>query len=186
VIPAGHVERWVLFYRAVLGLQPQGQSVLHDPYGVIRSRPLESDNRALRYALNVSERDRTVVARSVGAFGGAGVHHVAVQVADAEASARSLRAGGAPMLAIPANYYDDLEARYALDPALVARWRLLGLMYERAPDGSELLHAYTLPFDGRFFFEIVERRGGYDGYGAADAPVRLAALAQWQGAQPRG
>jgi 4-hydroxyphenylpyruvate dioxygenase len=114
------------------------------------------------------------------------VHHVAVQVADAEASARSLRAGGAPMLAIPANYYDDLEARYALDPALVARWRLLGLMYERAPDGSELLHAYTLPFDGRFFFEIVERRGGYDGYGAADAPVRLAALAQWQGAQPRG
>lgn len=184
VIPAGHVERWVLFYRAVLGLQPQGQSVLHDPYGVIRSRPLESANRALRYALNVSERDRTAVARSVGAFGGAGVHHVAVQVADAEAAAQRLRAAGAPLLPIPANYYDDLEAKYGLDPALLARWRALGLMFERGADGSELLHAYTAPFDNRFFFEIVERRAGYAGYGAADAPVRLAALAQWQGAQP--
>ena len=29
-----------------------------------------------------------------------------------------------------------------------------------------------------FFFEVVERRSGYDGYGAVNAPVRLAAHAQ--------
>jgi 4-hydroxyphenylpyruvate dioxygenase len=180
VVPAGHVERWVLFHRAVLGLVPRGQAVLHDPYGVVRSRPLESADGALRCALNVSERDRTAVARSVGAFGGAGVHHVAVRVADAEAAARALRAAGATLLPIPANYYDDLEAKYGLDPAQVERWRALGLMFERAPDGGEILHAYTVPFDDRFFFEVLERRGGYAGYGAGDAPVRLAALAQWQ------
>lgn len=28
---------------------------------------------------------------------------------------------------------------------------------------------------GRVFFELVERVGGYDGYGARNAPVRLAA-----------
>ena len=28
---------------------------------------------------------------------------------------------------------------------------------------------------GDVFFEVVERRGRYDGYGAGDAPVRLAA-----------
>ena len=33
-------------------------------------------------------------------------------------------------------------------------------------------------FDDRFFFEIVERRGGYAGFGAVNAPVRLAAQAQ--------
>ena len=27
----------------------------------------------------------------------------------------------------------------------------------------------------RLFFEVVQRRGGYDGYGAANAPVRMAA-----------
>lgn len=28
---------------------------------------------------------------------------------------------------------------------------------------------------GSLFFELVERTGGYDGYGAQNAPVRLAA-----------
>ena len=28
---------------------------------------------------------------------------------------------------------------------------------------------------GEVFFEVVQRHGGYDGYGAANAPVRLAA-----------
>ncbi|MBF3542877.1 hypothetical protein ISG10_35075, partial [Burkholderia pseudomallei] len=47
--------------------------------------------------------------------------------------------------------------------------------------GGEFLHAYTELVDGRFSFEIVERRGGYDGYGAANAAVRLAAQAQRRG-----
>lgn len=29
--------------------------------------------------------------------------------------------------------------------------------------------------DGEVFAEVVERRGGYDGYGVPNAPVRLAA-----------
>jgi len=44
-----------------------------------------------------------------------------------------------------------------------------------APAG-EFFHAYTRSFDGRFFFEFVERRG-YDGFGAVNAAVRLAAQA---------
>jgi 4-hydroxyphenylpyruvate dioxygenase len=35
----------------------------------------------------------------------------------------------------------------------------------------------TETYDQRFFFEIVQRRG-YRGYGAANAPVRLAAQAR--------
>ena len=37
-MPAGQLQPWVLFQRAVLGLLPQRKMVLHDPYGVIRSR----------------------------------------------------------------------------------------------------------------------------------------------------
>ena len=50
------------------------------------------------------------------------------------------------------------------------------ILYAR--DGTaEYLQVYTETFDQRFFFEIVERRG-YAGYGAANAPVRLAAQAR--------
>ncbi len=74
---------------------------------------------------------------------------------------------------MPDNYYDDLDARFDLDPELLATLRSLGLLYDRDAEG-EFLHFYTATV-GRVFFEVVERRGGYDGYGAANAPVRLAA-----------
>jgi 4-hydroxyphenylpyruvate dioxygenase len=183
VIPSGQQGTWVLFYRAVLGLEPKASTLMIDPYGVIKSRALESDNQALRVALNVSERPNTTVGRSLGHFGGAGVHHIAIAVDDVVATVQALRERGAPMLKIPANYYDDLAAKIDVDADTLARWQQLDIMVERQ-GGAEFLHAYSLPFDGRFFFEVIERRGGYDGYGATDAPVRLAALAMWQSTHP--
>ena len=181
VLPAGQQGSWVLFYRALLGLEPTPDTVLHDPYGVIRSRALEAPNKRVRYVLNVSERAGTAVGRSVGQFGGAGIQHIAIAVDDVVGAVRRLRACGMPMLPIPANYYDDLGAKYGLEQALLDEWSALGVMMERGAQG-EILHAYTTPFDNRFFFEIIERRDGYDGYGAANAPFRLAALAHIAGA----
>ena len=51
------------------------------------------------------------------------------------------------------------------------------LLYDR-DDNGEFLHAYTHAFDDRFFFEIVQRTGGYQGYGAVNAAVRMAAQAR--------
>ena len=184
VVPGGQLDTWTLFYRAVLGLAPVSSTELHDPYGVIRSRALETPDRAVRYALNVSERDSTSAGRTVANFGGAGVHHVAVSVTDVIATAHALRQLGAPLLPIPANYYDDLAAKYELDAGWLAQLQEFGVLYDCNTDG-EYLHLYTTPFDDRFFFEFVERRGAYHDYGIPNAPVRLAALAQWRLANGR-
>ena len=42
-------------------------------------------------------------------------------------------------------------------------------------------HAYTLAFRDRFFFELCERQGGYRGFGAANAAVRMAAQRRGMG-----
>ena len=55
--------------------------------------------------------------------------------------------------------------------------RALDILFERTADG-EYFHAYSESFAERFFFEIVQRVGGYDGYGAINAPARLAAQVQ--------
>ena len=177
VVPVGHLDTWVLFYRAVLGLQPQNSVVMNDPYGVVKSRAVESADRAVRYSMNVSERQNTAAGRSVSQFGGAGVHHIAFRVTDVMATAQALRTMGAPMLHIPDNYYDDLEARFGLEPAFLDALRRNHVLYDRTGEG-EFLHCYTTPFEDRFYFEFIERRGGYTQYGAVNAPVRLAALAQ--------
>ena len=70
-----------------------------------------------------------------------------------------------------------IPARFGLDPRLLVELREHGLLYDRA-GGGELLHAFTEPLATGFHVELLERRGGYDGYGAAGTHVRLAAQGQ--------
>lgn len=182
-VPGGQINPWVLFERAVLGLHPQRSVVLHDPFGVLRSREIESADKAVRTSLIVSERDNTAVSRSLSRFGGAGVQQIAIAVNDVLATAAKLRRQGAPLLPVPDNYYDDLDAKHALDPAFLAALREGGVFYERDAQGGEILHVYAAPFDDRFEFELIQRRGGYDLYGSTNSPMRLAALAEWRAAR---
>jgi 4-hydroxyphenylpyruvate dioxygenase len=84
-----------------------------------------------------------------------------------------LRADGVELLRVPDNYYVDLEARFGLPADRVQVLRRRGVLYDRVGEG-ELLHAYTPVLAPGFYVEVLERRGGYDGYGAANATVRLA------------
>ncbi|HJZ42420.1 MAG TPA: hypothetical protein VJ233_01755 [Hyphomicrobiaceae bacterium] len=88
-------------------------------------------------------------------------------------SVQRLEANGVALLPVPDNYYDDLETKTNLPPDRIEALKKHSILYDQ--DGSaEYLQVYTQTFDDRFFFEIVERRG-YKGFGAVNAPIRLAA-----------
>jgi 4-hydroxyphenylpyruvate dioxygenase len=176
-LPGEEVDRWILFYRAVLGLEPQALLELAEPYGLMRSRAVVNDERSVRITLNASEGRHSGMARSLATFGGAGVHHIAFACEDIFDTVARLRAAGVSFLSAPDNYYDDLEARFADRRDLVSRLRADGILYDRSPTG-EFLHIPTETFIGRLSFEIVQRVGGYDGHGEANAPVYLAAQAR--------
>jgi 4-hydroxyphenylpyruvate dioxygenase len=155
-----------LFYRSVLALEPQDSLEVPDPYGLVRSRAVSSPDGAVRIALNVQPAG--VDDRHAGSM-----QHVAFRSDDLPATARAARAAGADLLPISGNYYDDLEARLDLDPALLRELRELGVLYDRDQAG-EFLQLFTAT-RGEVFFEVVQRLDGYDGYGAANAAQRLAA-----------
>jgi 4-hydroxyphenylpyruvate dioxygenase len=165
--PWHHFDEASLFYRSVLGLRPRASLELADPYGLLRSRAVSDAGGAVRIALNVA------YVGSHPSHPDAPWQHVALAGHDIIATARRLRALGGVVLPIPDNYYDDLEARYDLGAERHRTLRELGLLYDRDERG-EFLHLYTVTV-GRIFFEIVQRVGGYQGYGAQNAPVRLAA-----------
>ncbi len=173
-LPQDQMNAWVLYYRAVLGLEPKATMVLPDPYGLVRSRAMADKDRTVRFPLNIAMGRNTTTAQSIAAQHGAGVHHVAFGCRGLLDLVESLREAGAPLLHIPDNYYEDLALRFDLPEALIERMRRLGVLYDRQGEG-EFLHVYTEPFQGRFFFEFVERLGGYDDYGAVNAPARMAA-----------
>jgi 4-hydroxyphenylpyruvate dioxygenase len=176
-LPNGRMDNFVLFYRAVLGCNPEQLWEIADPYGLVRSRTMVSPDHTVRLPLNVSESRETGTGRFLTTYAGAGVHHIAIATADIVQTMRQLTARGTRFLTIPANYYDDVAAKWGLDASRIDTLRELNLLYD-CDENGEFLHAYTQSFDGRFFFEIVERRGGYQQYGAVNAPVRMAAQAQ--------
>ena len=175
-MPRGQLDTWVLFCRAVLGLDPGASLELADPFGLVRSSGIANADRTVRLVLNVSLGDRTRTARTVEAHG-SGVHHIAFACGDIFAAVARLREHGVRFVPISANYYDDLEARLDIEPAIATRLRELGVMFDRSPDG-DYLHIYTESFADRFFFELVQRIGSYDAYGALNASARLASQAQ--------
>ncbi|WP_411699684.1 TIM barrel protein [Conyzicola sp.] len=155
----------VLFCTSVLALAPQPSLDVAAPTGLVRSQVMSAPGGAVRLVLNLSPAEN--VANPVQA------QHVAFASPDAVAAAKRARQRGLSFLPIGDNYYDDLDSRFDLEPAFLEQLRELQLMYDR-DDRGEFLHFYTESL-GSVFFEIVERRGGYAGYGATNAPVRLAA-----------
>lgn len=175
-VDPGMLDGFALFYRALFGLEPDALWELPDPYGLVRSRAFSAGG--VRVPLNASESGRTGTGRFVSALAGAGVHHVALAVRDAGAVAPGA------LIEPPANHYDDLAARFGLDEAELARLAAGRLMFDRDAAGGEFRHGYTRSFRGRFFLELCERRGGYAGYGAANAPLRMAAQRRAEALRP--
>ncbi len=144
-----------------------------DPGGLVKSQVVQSPNGALRIVLNASQSARTQSSRFLSEGFGSGVQHIALATADILSTVKRIEANGVRLLPIPENYYDDLEAKTDLSPGRIEELKAHNVLYDR--DGSaEFLQVYTQTFEERFFFEIVERRG-YAGFGAVNAPIRLAA-----------
>jgi 4-hydroxyphenylpyruvate dioxygenase len=183
-LPMGRMDNFVLFYRALFGFVPEQLWEIPDTMGLIQSRAMASVGREIRLPLNISESRETTTGRFLTTFSGAGVQHIAMASTDIRRTMEQLATRGARFLPIPNNYYEDIEARWGLDDERLAMLRAHNILYDR-DDAGEFLHAYTDPFDDRFFFEIVQRIGGYQQYGAANASVRMAAQAKRRGATPR-
>jgi 4-hydroxyphenylpyruvate dioxygenase len=172
-MPYDEMLSWLLFYTGILDLQRLPQMEIADPVGLVQSQALINGNQGLRMILNGSSATRTLSNRFISEFFGSGVQHIAFSCADIFAAVADMRARGADFLKIPDNYYDDIEAKYDLDAATMAALRDNQILYDREGDG-EFFQIYTHTFDERFFFEIVQRRN-YQGFGAPNAAVRLAA-----------
>lgn len=167
---------WLLYYHALLDVTKTPQLEITDPMGLVYSQAVENPDRSLRFTLNGSLAAQSLTSRFIQSYFGAGVQHVAFGTDDAFAAAERALAAGLPLLEIGPNYYEDIEARFGLDPALVERMARLHLLYDR--DGeAEYFQFYSRAVAKRVFFEVVERRG-YDGYGAVNAAIRLNAQAR--------
>ncbi|WP_276958848.1 bifunctional sugar phosphate isomerase/epimerase/4-hydroxyphenylpyruvate dioxygenase family protein [Allomeiothermus silvanus] len=173
VMPPAKLLSWRLFYRSVLGLEASDLTEIPDPKGLIESQAMQNPERTLRIVLNASPHTETLASRFLSAYYGGGVQHIALETQDIFAAVEALEEAGVELLPIPEAYYLDLEARYALEAGFLQALRRHQILYEQTEQG-EFFQAYIKTFADLFFFEVVQRRN-YDGFGASNASVRVAA-----------
>ncbi|MBT1001099.1 sugar phosphate isomerase/epimerase and 4-hydroxyphenylpyruvate domain-containing protein [Paenarthrobacter sp. DKR-5] len=168
--PWQHFDEAVLFYESALSLTAQPSQDVAAPTGLVRSQVMRSDDGRVRLALNIAPLALEGSGPSAVA---AYPQHIALATEDLIGVARRALERGLAFLPVPQNYYDDLRARLDVPPALLGTLQELNLLYDEDDEG-EFLHFYTATV-GSVFFEVVQRGRHYEGYGAPNAPVRLAA-----------
>ncbi|TKT74752.1 bifunctional sugar phosphate isomerase/epimerase/4-hydroxyphenylpyruvate dioxygenase family protein [Aquamicrobium sp. LC103] len=174
---------WLLFYTSIFRTRKLPMVDVVDPAGLVRSQVIENDDGTLRLTLNGAENRKTLAGHFIAESFGSSVQHLAFRSDDIFATVGTLREKGFLPLEISPNYYDDLEARFGFEPEFIDRLRGHNILYDR-DDRGEYFQVYSANYGEGFFFEIVERRNGYNGYGAPNAPFRIAA--QKRAIRPRG
>lgn len=178
-VPAESWDGVMLLLRSVFGMVPRdGQDVV-DAIGLVRSQALTltTTNGPIRLSLNMvpgrpSDADPLPAARR------GGVGHVAFGCEDIYAAAEAMTERGLTPLRISPNYYRDLNARFGLGPDTLDAMQRLGILYDADSAGGEFFHFFTGTVGDDLFFEVVQRAGGYEGYGETNSAVRLAAQLQ--------
>ena len=178
-VPAESWDGVMLLLRSVFGMVPRdGQDVV-DAIGLVRSQALTltTTNGTIRLSLNMvpgrpSDADPLPAARR------GGVGHVAFGCEDIYAAAEAMTERGLTPLRISPNYYRDLNARFGLGPDTLDAMQRLGILYDADSAGGEFFHFFTGTVGDDLFFEVVQRAGGYEGYGETNSAVRLAAQLQ--------
>lgn len=165
---------WSLFYTTLFDMRRAPMVDVIDPDGLVRSQALETADGAFRITLNGAETHRTLAGNFLADSFGASVQHIALGTDDIFATAAELARRGFQPLPMSANYYADLAARFDLSPEMLDRLRASNILYDEDANGA-FLQFYSHPFAGGMFFEVVERQGGYAGYGGPNAPFRIAA-----------
>ena len=165
---------WTLFYTAIFDVTKAPMVDVVDPGGLVRSQAIESADAGLRLTLNGAETHRTLAGRFIAESFGSSVQHLAFACSDIFATAEALLSGGFQVLPISPNYYDDLAARFDLPGDLLSRLKAANIMFD-ADGRGQFFQFYSRTYGEGMFFEIVQRRGDYRGYGAPNAPHRIAA-----------
>ncbi|MFS4582480.1 hypothetical protein [Phaeobacter sp. C3_T13_0] len=154
-----------------------------DPEALVRSRAPRSGSDALRITRNGVETHRTFAGSFLADSFGAPVQHIAFACNDTIETAQALERNSYNPLSIPENYRADLASRFDLSTGQMAVLQHDNILYDASSSG-EFFHFYSKPFAGEMFFEVSQRKNRYEGYGAPNAPFRIAAQKRFM--RPKG
>ena len=122
----------------------------------------------MRFTLNGSDASNTRANQFLNDSPGANVQHIAFSVDDMFKIARNIEQAGLPFCPRQIIIMTIFRPNSALKPRLPVI-KTACILYDEDEYG-QFLHLYCHLQDTGLFFEFVQRKAGYTGFGAANAP----------------
>jgi len=164
-VELGQMDRWVAFYRDVLGFS----QFLHfddrdisTEYSALMSKVMANGNERIKFPINepAQGKKKSQIEEYLDFYRGPGVQHVALATDDILATVGALRDRGVEFLQVPDSYYDEVPGRVGKIDEDLGPLQELGILVDRDDEGY-LLQIFTRPVEDRptLFYEIIQRKG---------------------------
>ena len=164
-VELGRMNRWVDFYRTVLGFSQIlsfDDKDISTEYSALMSKVMANGNGRIKFPINepAEGRKRSQIDEYLEYYRGPGVQHLALATDDIIAAVSRLKDHGVEFLEVPAVYYETVADRVGKIDEKLDALRRLGILVDRDDEGY-LLQIFTKPVQDRptLFFEIIQRKG---------------------------
>jgi 4-hydroxyphenylpyruvate dioxygenase len=164
-VEEGKMEKWVDFYRKILGFQ---QLVSFDDkdisteYSALMSKVVQNGSGRIKFPINepAQGKRRSQIDEYLQYYGGPGVQHIALITGDIVKTVSAMRANDVSFLRVPRAYYDTLLQRVGPIRENLNELAELGILVDKDDEGY-MLQIFTKPVADRptLFFEVIQRRG---------------------------
>ena len=184
-VELGQMERWVEFYRDVLGFTQYisfDDKDISTEYSALMSRVMAGGRGMIKFPINepADGKRKSQIEEYLDFFEGPGVQHVAMLTGDIIDTVSKLHERGVEFLSVPTTYYDQLEDRVGKIDEPIDKLAELGILVDRDDEGY-LLQIFTKPVVDRptLFYEIIQRKGAR-GFGKGNFKALFEAIEREQ------
>jgi 4-hydroxyphenylpyruvate dioxygenase len=161
----GEMNRWVEFYRDVMGFQlfkHFDDKDISTEYSALMSKVMSNGNQRVKFPINepAEGKRKSQIEEYLEFYRGPGVQHIALATGDIIDTVSKLRRQGVEFLRVPSAYYQDLLSRTGPIDEPAAALQELGILVDRDDEGY-MLQVFTRPVEDRptVFFEVIQRKG---------------------------
>ena len=169
------MRSWLFFYLSNFNMYKTTQLDLVSSKGIIKSQAISSPEGEVRLNLNGSNNSQTIAGSFMTNKTGSSIQHIAFNTDDIFETVNILSENKFPFLQIDKKYYTQLQNKYNLDNKTLNNLKRNNILYDKNEFG-EFFQIYSEPIFTGFFFEIVQRKQNYKGYGESNATHRIKSL----------
>ncbi len=163
---------WADYFNSTMGFETFidfGPGDIGTKYSALLSKVVRTSDSRIRNPINEPHEGikKSQIQEFIEEYYGSGVQHVALRTNDIVQTISALRKNGIEFLTIPDTYYDALRDRKDLRiQESIDDLQKHGILCDSESNGY-LLQLFTKPIGDRptFFFEIIQRCGGAEGFG---------------------